>query len=182
MILAEGNPRTAAALAAAGCEVHTYPATEIGHQRLGRADLHDPADPAWLSARRGDAGAAAVDRRRGWSRDLRALVRIPSVTGSEEAVAAWAAGALRELGLAVEVASRRIPAAIRADPDWPGEEMPRTSLPVVIGRAGPARWPADHPVGPPRRRAARRPGHLDGRSVGRRDPRRRGCTAAAPAT
>jgi len=30
VVLAEGNPRTAAALAAAGCEVHTYPATEIG--------------------------------------------------------------------------------------------------------------------------------------------------------
>jgi N-dimethylarginine dimethylaminohydrolase len=30
VILAEGNPRTAAALAAAGCEVHTYAATEIG--------------------------------------------------------------------------------------------------------------------------------------------------------
>ncbi len=30
VILAEGNPWTAAALAAAGCEVHTYPATEIG--------------------------------------------------------------------------------------------------------------------------------------------------------
>lgn len=30
VILAEGNPQTAAALAAAGCDVHTYPATEIG--------------------------------------------------------------------------------------------------------------------------------------------------------
>jgi N-dimethylarginine dimethylaminohydrolase len=30
VIVAEGNPRTAAALAAAGCEVHTYPAAEIG--------------------------------------------------------------------------------------------------------------------------------------------------------
>jgi N-dimethylarginine dimethylaminohydrolase len=30
VILAEGNPRTAAALTAAGCEVHTYPAAEIG--------------------------------------------------------------------------------------------------------------------------------------------------------
>ena len=30
VILAEGNPVTAGALAAAGCEVHTYPATEIG--------------------------------------------------------------------------------------------------------------------------------------------------------
>ena len=30
VILAEGSPRTTAALASAGCEVHTYPATEIG--------------------------------------------------------------------------------------------------------------------------------------------------------
>jgi len=30
VILAEGNPAIAASLAAAGCEVHTYPATEIG--------------------------------------------------------------------------------------------------------------------------------------------------------
>jgi N-dimethylarginine dimethylaminohydrolase len=30
VILAEGNPATAAGLAAAGCEVHTYPATMIG--------------------------------------------------------------------------------------------------------------------------------------------------------
>jgi acetylornithine deacetylase len=67
--------------------------------------------------------------------DLQALVRIPSVTGSEAAVAAWAADALAELGLAVEVV-RPDPAAIRDDPDWPGEEMPRTALPVVLGRGG----------------------------------------------
>ena len=30
VILAEGNARTAAALAAAGCEVHTYPASQVG--------------------------------------------------------------------------------------------------------------------------------------------------------
>jgi arginine deiminase len=30
VIIAEGNPVTTAALVAAGCEVHTYPATEIG--------------------------------------------------------------------------------------------------------------------------------------------------------
>ncbi|MEO8437434.1 MAG: arginine deiminase family protein [Chloroflexota bacterium] len=35
VILAEGNPRTAAALAAAGCEVHTYPATEVGMNGSG---------------------------------------------------------------------------------------------------------------------------------------------------
>ena len=67
--------------------------------------------------------------------DLQALVRIPSITGSEEAVMAWAADALRELGFDVEVVTPD-PASIRADPDWPGEEMARTALPVVIGRAG----------------------------------------------
>jgi acetylornithine deacetylase len=78
--------------------------------------------------------APAVDRER-LIEDLRALIRIPSVTGSEEAVAAWAADALGELGLSVEVV-RPDPREIRADPAWPGEEMPRASLPVVIGRAG----------------------------------------------
>jgi arginine deiminase len=28
--MADGNPETAAALVAAGCEVHIYPATQIG--------------------------------------------------------------------------------------------------------------------------------------------------------
>lgn len=67
--------------------------------------------------------------------DLQSLVRIPSITGSEEAVAAWAADALRELGLRVEVVHPDL-AAIRSDAAWPGEEMPRTSLPLAIGRAG----------------------------------------------
>jgi dimethylargininase len=35
VIVAEGNPATAAALSAAGCEVHTYPATEIGMNGSG---------------------------------------------------------------------------------------------------------------------------------------------------
>jgi len=78
--------------------------------------------------------AAVIDTER-LVDDLRALVRIPSITGSEEAVAAWAADTLGELGLEVEVVAPD-PATIRADPDWPGEEMDRTSLPVVIGRAG----------------------------------------------
>ena len=67
--------------------------------------------------------------------DLRVLVRIPSITGSEERVAEWAAEALRELGLEVEIVAPD-PALVRADPDWPGQEMDRTALPVVIGRAG----------------------------------------------
>lgn len=67
--------------------------------------------------------------------DLRALVRIPSITGSEEAVAAWCADALGALGLDVDVVTPDLD-ELRRDPDWPGEEMPRTSLPVVIGRTG----------------------------------------------
>lgn len=78
--------------------------------------------------------AVSVDRAR-LIEDLRAMVRIPSITGSEEAVAVWAAEALRGVGLAVEVVIPD-PTAVRSDPDWPGEEMPRTSLPVVIGRVG----------------------------------------------
>jgi acetylornithine deacetylase len=78
--------------------------------------------------------ALAIDSER-LVADLTALVRIPSVTGSEEAVADWAAAALRALGLRVEVVEPSLE-TIRADPDWPGEEMARTTLPVVIGRAG----------------------------------------------
>ena len=69
--------------------------------------------------------------------DLQTLVRIQSITGSEEIVADWVAGALLELGLLVEVVRPDL-AAMRRDPAWPGEEMPRTSLPVVIGRVGPS--------------------------------------------
>ena len=78
----------------------------------------------------------AIDRDR-LVADLQDLMRIPSITGSEEAVASWAVDALRDLGLAVELVSPD-PATVRADPDWPGEEMPRTALPIAIGRAGPA--------------------------------------------
>ncbi len=67
--------------------------------------------------------------------DLAAMIRIPSITGSEEAVMAWAADALRELGLVVETVRPDL-ATVRADVAWPGEEMPRRSLPVVIGRLG----------------------------------------------
>lgn len=67
--------------------------------------------------------------------DLQALVRIRSITGSEEMVADWAAGALLDIGLGVEVV-RPDPHSLREDPAWPGEEMARTTLPIVIGRAG----------------------------------------------
>ena len=67
--------------------------------------------------------------------DLAALVRIPSVTGDEWAIAANLADRLEALGMTVEV-FHPDPAAIRDDPAWPGEEVARTTLPVVLGRAG----------------------------------------------
>ena len=67
--------------------------------------------------------------------DLETLVRIESITGSEENIADWAAGALLELGLRVEVARSDLE-RLRDDPAWPGEEMERTTLPIVVGRAG----------------------------------------------
>ena len=106
-----------------------------------------------------DAPAApAVDRER-LVEDLRALVRIPSITGSEEAVAVWAADALEGLGMQVEVVRPDL-AVIKGDPAWPGEEMPRTSLPVVIGRAGASRG-SGSPGGPGARPRVILSGHLD---------------------
>jgi acetylornithine deacetylase len=67
--------------------------------------------------------------------DLAALVAMPSVTGHEDDIAANLADRLETLGLAVEV-FHPDPAAIRDDPAWPGEEVARETLPVVIGRVG----------------------------------------------
>ncbi len=80
------------------------------------------------------AAAAAVDAE-AVTADLADLVRTRSITGDEDAVAAGLADRLEALGLAVEV-FHPDPAAIREDPAWPGEEVARTSLPVVIGRIG----------------------------------------------
>ena len=91
--------------------------------------------PATLSAV-ASAAAAAVDPDR-LVADLAALVRLPSITGDEDAIAASLADRLEALGLEVEVFTPN-PADIRVDPAWPGEEVPRTTLPVVLGRAGSA--------------------------------------------
>jgi acetylornithine deacetylase len=80
------------------------------------------------------AAAAAVDPA-ALRDDLVALVRTPSVTGDEATIQAGLADRLEALGMAVEV-FHPDPAAIRDDPAWPGEEVPRTTLPVVLGRAG----------------------------------------------
>ncbi|MHB8891542.1 MAG: ArgE/DapE family deacylase [Candidatus Limnocylindrales bacterium] len=80
------------------------------------------------------AAAAAVDPEL-VTADLAALVRMPSVTGDETAIQAVLADWLEALGLTVEIFHPE-PAAVRMDPDWPGEEVERTALPVVIGRVG----------------------------------------------
>jgi acetylornithine deacetylase len=55
------------------------------------------------------------------------LVRVPSVTGDERAVLERAAAVARRLGLAAAVVEHDL-AALRADPDHPGEEAARTEL------------------------------------------------------
>jgi acetylornithine deacetylase len=81
------------------------------------------------------ARAAAAVQRADLISELQSIVRIPSVTGSEEVVAADLGARLAATGMRVETLSPD-PAAIRADPAWPGEETVRTSLPLVVGRLG----------------------------------------------
>ena len=85
-------------------------------------------------AARAAAAASAVDPD-ALREELRAIVRIPSLTGREETVAADLADRLAAAGMAVETISPD-PASIRADPDWPGEETERSSLPLILGRMG----------------------------------------------
>jgi acetylornithine deacetylase len=82
------------------------------------------------------AVVAAVDRDR-IADDLQALVRVPSQTGSEDAVQTEAALRMATAGLEVQRIDAD-PDAIRADPDFPGMEAPRTNLPVVAGSTGAA--------------------------------------------
>jgi acetylornithine deacetylase len=60
---------------------------------------------------------------------------MPSITGSEEAIQDEIERLFREMGLATERLETD-PVAFAGDPDFPGAEMPRTSLPVVVGRLG----------------------------------------------
>ena len=78
--------------------------------------------------------ALAVDPAR-IEADLRRLVRFPSITGTEEAIQSDVEMLFGELGLAVERIETD-PVAFAADPDHPGAEMPRETLPVVVGRLG----------------------------------------------
>jgi acetylornithine deacetylase len=80
---------------------------------LERAAM-DRVDEAWITER------------------LRAIVATPSITGTEDAVQDQMAGIMEEIGLDV----RRVetdPAELARDPDFPGMEVERTTLPVVAG-------------------------------------------------
>lgn len=90
------------------------------------------AAPALREAERRAVDAVGAD----WTAEVVAqLVRIPSVTGDEGAVQDLVATLLGEAGARVERLEVD-PAAARADPDWPGDEMPRDRLPIVLGRLG----------------------------------------------
>src|SRR6185295_16596803 len=60
---------------------------------------------------------------------------IRSITGSEEAIQTDMERRFAEIGLTTERIETD-PVAFTADPDWPCAEMPRSSLPVVVGRLG----------------------------------------------
>ena len=73
----------------------------------------------------------AVDRDR-IAADLAALVQIPSLTGDEDAVQTELGLRMGAAGLEVERIDH--PAAdLAADPDFPGIEVARRTLPVVAG-------------------------------------------------
>jgi acetylornithine deacetylase len=74
------------------------------------------------------------------ARDAGALVRVPSVTGDERAALERLAGLAAAVGLEADL-HRHDLAALRAHPDHPGEEAPRTELwglTVAVPGADPA--------------------------------------------
>ncbi|HXG25231.1 MAG TPA: ArgE/DapE family deacylase [Candidatus Binatia bacterium] len=80
------------------------------------------------------AAIEAVDG--AWAIDaLARLVRTPSITGDEGPVQELVVSLLAEAGADVERLEPD-PAAVREDADWPGEEVPRVRLPIVLGRLG----------------------------------------------
>ncbi len=75
----------------------------------------------------------AVRADRDWIIDrLRELVAVPSLTGSEEDIQELVAARMASDGLEVRCLAPD-PAEVQADPDWPGSEVDRSSLPIVAG-------------------------------------------------
>jgi acetylornithine deacetylase len=95
-------------------------------------EARGPARPGLRDPER--RAADAVDA--AWTTEaLVRLVRVPSVTGDEGAVQDLVAELLADAGARVERLEPDL-AVARADPDWPGDEMPRDRLPIVLGRLG----------------------------------------------
>ncbi len=90
-----------------------------------------------MSPLEGSAAERAVEAvDRDWAIDaLSRLVRTESITGDEGAVQDLIADLLRDAGARVERVEVD-PAEARRDPEWPGEEMARDRLPIVLGRVG----------------------------------------------
>ncbi len=110
------------------------------------------------TAARAARAAAAVDPA-AIQADLLELVALPSITGDEGAARDAVARQMADLGLAVRSWDVD-PVALAADPDHPGSEMPRRSLPLAAGtlageRSGPRLLLAGHTdVVPPGDRGA----------------------------
>jgi len=123
----------------------------------GAARYHCPMASTALQRVDGDAIA----------RDVSRLVRVPSITGSERAVAAEFVAIAREQGLQAELVAFDLQ-ALRAAPGYPGEEAPRDELVAAIvtlraairrrrGCASTATSTSSHPE---RRRGGATPGRV----------------------
>ena len=120
---------------------------------------------------------------------LRELLAVPSITGDEGAARDVVAGHIAAAGLEVESWDAD-PAALAADPDYPGSERSRSTIPLAVGRLrggrpGPRLLLAGHTdVVPPGDRATWsldpfRPEVRDGRVYGRGACDMKGGLAAA---
>ena len=181
-----GQPRHAARRSRRPAARSTrIPLREIGRERLRRPDLPDPADPARLTPAGDCAGAGSapmpVDAA-ALRRDLEALVRIPSVTGDEDAIAAdLADAAARRSASTVEV----VPPRPGGDPRRPGLAGRGDAAHDAAGRDRPGRaaragaGSSCRATSTSCRPAIRRPGRS---TRGRPRSATAGCTDAAPAT
>jgi acetylornithine deacetylase len=86
------------------------------------------------------------------------LVRVRSVTGDERAVLERAAALARDLGLAARLVEHDL-VALRAHPDYPGEEAPRSELYGLVVTA-------DRPPSPPGTPRLALCGHVDVVEIG----------------
>ena len=123
---------TRRALEAAGCEVHAIPLRRGRRERFGRPDVPDPADPARMTRRGGRHRSST----RIEARPPDARSGSPRSPGREEAVQDRDRAAVHRDRAGRRRGSSPIPRRSPRTRTVPGAEMPRTSLPVVIGRIG----------------------------------------------